>query len=128
MIGISLPINVIVVIGLAVLVLAAVATFFVSTSGQQMSKVDAERIFQTKCTAYCDRTDISANYKLAAGLTEKDEFIQACIAKGIDWQGIPARCLDACSCPMSVSREQFNSNMNSLKDCLGSQDRACLGA
>jgi len=51
--GLSLPINTIVIIAIAVLVLVVVSSFFLQSSGEQMSQIDALKVFSSGCEHYC---------------------------------------------------------------------------
>ncbi len=100
----ALPISAIVIIALAVLVGAAIALFFLSTGGNQLSKIQAEQVFRTKCQTYCDPSNVGRTLATAAILQQTDpQFISACEIKGIplrDSKGAvsPLVCIKACPC------------------------------
>ncbi len=109
----------VVVVGLALLVFAAVALLFLSTGGAQISKIEAEQIYRTKCQAYCDQTDAGKNAALVGKLTteknaEFQKFLLACDAAGIPWRDSagenPSRCLEACPCNMKLTAGQVTSD------------------
>jgi len=109
--GISLPISAIVVIGLAVFVGAAIALFFLSTGGGQLSKIEAEQIYRTRCQTYCDPSNPGRTLATAAILQQTDpQFITACEIKGIplrDSRGAvaPLVCIKACPCNLEPTTD-----------------------
>lgn len=131
--GISLPVSAVVILGLAVLVLAAVALLFLTTGGQQISKIEAERIFATKCQELCDRFDSGKNIRTASLLPQNDPFLEACKVKGINFQGEQTAllCLQACPCDTTVTPEQARRLDTCSASCVqgpGFQDclKACM--
>ncbi len=48
----NLPIKVIVIVAVVVMVLVTLSMFFMTSTGGSLSKVEAERIFNTHCVAY----------------------------------------------------------------------------
>ena len=107
--GISLPVNLIVIIAVVILVLAVVGMFFFSTSNTQFGALDAEETFSQGCTAFCRdpcSAAVSLNAGGAYGAGEIDEFHrlfgQACERLGHasdanTHEGAIA-CLNACGC------------------------------
>ena len=48
----EMPLKIIVIAALAVIILAALMTFFLRSSGGAMNDADAHRVFDTQCAAY----------------------------------------------------------------------------
>ncbi len=72
--GMELSLHVIVILALAIIVLVSVLFFVFSQSGEQISKTEANRIFQEKCSLY---RSLNCDW----GVTHRedfDEFLKAC--------------------------------------------------
>ena len=111
--GISLPVNAVVVIGLAVLVLVAVAAFFTTGSGGQLSELDARREFTVGCQNFCESAP--ENYALAARLpTEHKKFYAAC-QRLYNVGDYPNRCLEQCGCDMNMTEQDLQANRERLE-------------
>jgi len=129
--GLELPIAAVVAVGIAVLVVAIVAMFFLSSGGGQISKADAERIFYSKCQSMCSPTDGLANRIAAAKLTATDPFIKACQAIGMDLgpanaDPISLRCVEQCSgCDVSLTPDQVVKENRCSSSCIG-QGQTCM--
>lgn len=97
--GIALPVQTIVIMALAVIVLVGVGAFFATQSTSGISRADAARIFSTGCQTLCADT-IAENQALALALKngEHADFLDACAVMGVpDARDLPGRCLDACN-------------------------------
>ena len=121
--GVTVPVSAVIGILIALIVLAAVTVFFVSSGGTQISKADAERIFHTQCQLYCDKINSKNNIEFSAQLKEQDpEFLQACEVVGIEWKNekgeIPLRCLAACPCDVQVSAAEVNADIRCRANCV----------
>jgi len=83
--GISLPINLIIVIVIAVFVLVYLSTFFLGLTGSQMSRAQAEEIYNIGCHQSCGATVDSylEGYNIAYATDERyNQFRDACITLG----------------------------------------------
>ena len=101
----QLPIKIIVIVALLALVLVVLSSFFLKSSGESLSKAEAERIFNTDCLTYSQR--------------------------GCDWQVTHepefANYLRACRVLYGAYREAY-SCLNSLcTRCFESTDLKCSG-
>lgn len=119
----AVPIAAVVAVIIALIVLGAVVIFFVSSGGMQISKADAERIFQTQCQLYCDKINSKNNIEFSAQLKDQDpEFLQACEVVGVEWKDekgeIPLRCLAACPCDVQVSAAEVNADISCRSRCV----------
>lgn len=93
--GISLPISAIVIFALALIVLLAVSTFFMTTGGKSMSKIEAQQIFEEQCPRYkCTYSENNFN--------PSKEFLEACkILYGIE-EKEKIKCLWFCNCGLEA--------------------------
>jgi hypothetical protein len=86
--GISLPINVIVIIGVVVLVLVAVGFFFLTSAGRQITATQAQAIFSDGCSTLCKEPATSSYLISEHGIGTEyrtdlhTKFAQACVALG----------------------------------------------
>ncbi|MBI5061810.1 MAG: hypothetical protein HZB67_05875, partial [Candidatus Aenigmarchaeota archaeon] len=56
--GISLPINAVIIVALAAIVLLVVGSFFMTGTGPSMSKIQARQVFEDRCPKLkCEFTD-----------------------------------------------------------------------
>lgn len=124
--GLELPVSMIIVVAIAVLVIAAVAFFFLSTGGSQINTANAETVFTTKCQLYCNQQDPAANRQLVTRLvTLKDpgfqQFLDACTTKGIPWKDskgeAPLLCLAACPCNVAATPSQTSTASSCRATC-----------
>lgn len=113
--GISLPVNIVVIIAIVVLVLVVIAGFVATTFTQQMSRTQAERVFSNGCTLLC-RDPCESTYLIGRGSTAMEghvlggesvtefhlNFRSACSLLGYmdpDDLGTAYRCMAQCGCP-----------------------------
>jgi len=112
--GIELPINVIVIVAIVVLVLAVVGVFFFLTSTEQLSRVDAERIFSQGCSEFCKDPCESYYYigpgdeVSAPGVTSfHTEFFRACEtlghSSGINVNEKARSCINSCGADCNLA-------------------------
>ena len=95
--GISLPINIIIIVAIAVIALVSLGAFFFSASSGGISQTDAQRIFGTGCARYC-QTDLYSTFKNAYDASRNDpQFVAACNSLGYGDQQHVNRCLEACT-------------------------------
>jgi hypothetical protein len=84
--GISLPINVIIVVAVAALVFAVIGFFFLTSTGGQISRTDAQAIFNDGCLTLCNDPCESSGILSRFGKGKRTElhtkFIKACVALG----------------------------------------------
>ncbi|MBI4896390.1 MAG: hypothetical protein HY832_02480 [Candidatus Aenigmarchaeota archaeon] len=109
--GLELPTSTIVIFVVVVLVLLVIGTFLLSSSGSQISRADAERIFRQNCQGLCKPIPVE-NYRVASELhTTNPEFLKACVALGYEPHGLPYECLEQCGCDMKVTYEEANDQL-----------------
>ena len=118
--GQLLPMNIIIILIIAIIIVTAIAVYFSGIITVSMSDAEARRLFQDGCLRYCD-PDIDQNYinsyRLVNDPSEVDlQFIMACEKLGygtrVGYEGnayeYPNRCLEFCGiglCDMDVSGE-----------------------
>jgi len=85
--GLSLPINMVVIVGIVVLVLVVVGVFFLTSTGGQLSQAEAQQVFAQGCNTFCQSDPcgnafrISQYAKAYSSSTEfHHRFAQACAA------------------------------------------------
>jgi Tfp pilus assembly protein PilE len=103
--GLELPVNMIVIIVIAALVLVVLVSYFLSMSGTSMSDAQANAAFRSGCLKYC-KTDVERNYISAYSLSQSDtEFMSACEKLGYGNKEFPNRCLEKCGsfCDMEAT-------------------------
>lgn len=105
--GISLPINVMIVVAIAVVAIVAIGAFFFSASFGTISDTEAQRVFSTGCARYC-QSDLYSTFKGAYDASRSDpQFVAACTRLGYGDNLHVNRCLEACSnCNLDVTREE----------------------
>jgi hypothetical protein len=89
--GISLPINIIIILIVIVLVLAVISVFFLTTSGTQINRAEAEKIFSLGCSRVCNlQSDaLHEGFLLDRGINEngdpdtfRENLYQSCVVLG----------------------------------------------
>jgi len=113
--GISLSLNAVVIIGIAVLVIAAMGLFFLSGSGSTISDAEAKRIFYSGCTQYC-KADLYETFQGAyTAAYTNPQFIAACVKLGFGSQEFPNRCLENCpNCNLDVTGQDLNRGLDNI--------------
>jgi len=80
--GVSLPVNTIVVIALAVLVLLAVATWFVIEMGKHSQTIECEDVWNKACIQWkvsnCNQTEFENSVKNWNGIDGDNSIRKAC--------------------------------------------------
>ena len=115
--GISLPVNAIVIIAIAILVLTVVAAFFVGGVGPGMQTITLEQAFTKGCDSLvrgnnCDKTKISSIIVTGYPATgDTIPFNQVCAQKGYDIDS----CARACGCSDIVMQDTCVINGGSCK-------------
>ena len=111
--GLELPINMIVVIAIAVLALTVIAAFFTGSIGGGINSITVEQAWNRACTNLksvqdCSNTNFKiSGYALAAGgkgIVESQsgpgiDFLTVCGLKGITTTP-ETNCIKACGCPI----------------------------
>ena len=97
--GLELPINMIVIIALAVLILVIVTAFTTSQVGAGVGSIGLEAAFASSCTTYrnngCTGSLSSVAYaKDVQGLKKGMTLAEMCTQKGIE----AAKCSETCGC------------------------------
>lgn len=118
--GISLPINIVVIVAIVALVFAVIGYFFFSSTGTQLSRVELEKTFSEGCSSLC-RDPCTSSYLISKyGETHGDrtafhtKFAEACYSLGyvanVHMEREQANtCLTACgSCTVQCSPEAMN--------------------
>lgn len=101
--GMELPINMIVIIALAVLILVIITAFTTSQVGQGVSSIDVERAFASACTELrtvnnCADAKVREIKENVQGMGEQT-LLQLCERKGlIGTDGLTTPCRQACGC------------------------------
>ena len=86
--GLELPVNMIVIILIAVIVLLAITAFFLMQSGSGMNTIEATRIWTVGCNAYCQGSALDAAYNacgsdlIGGGTDFSRDFTNACKTLG----------------------------------------------
>ena len=101
----QLPIKLIVVIAIVAMVLVVLSSLFLSSSGQSLTKAEAERIFNTQCITYGQR---SCNWQ---------------VTYEADFQNY----LKACRTIYGEQREAFSCLYSLCDRCFESSDLKCSG-
>ncbi|MBI4018538.1 MAG: hypothetical protein HY368_02925, partial [Candidatus Aenigmarchaeota archaeon] len=95
--GLELPINAIVIVSIAVLVLVVVSSFFLSGSGKQFSEIEARTAFNRECGKLsCSAAEATS---LAQRHPELYEKCQALYGSGVS----APQCMNACGCRIDYS-------------------------
>jgi hypothetical protein len=101
--GIELPVNAIVIVAVAILVLAVIAAFFVGALGTNMAGINLEQAFTKGCEALiraynCDENKISDGTIKVLGYPNPEDtdttFYSLCLQKGYS----ASTCAVACGC------------------------------
>lgn len=86
--GLELPINMIVIISIAVVVILAVSMFFLTQSGAGFSTIEATRIWTLGCNTYCNGDGLDGVYNacgsdmIGRGTEFSKDFVRACKTLG----------------------------------------------
>ena len=107
--GISLPMNAIIIVAIAALVLVAFGAFFITNTGGTMSDADAQRVFAGGCVQYC-KPDLYQTFLSAYDAAQNDyNFIIACKKLGYGDSQHVNSCLERCSnCNLNVTRSDIH--------------------
>ncbi len=109
----SLPVNALIVIAIAVVALVALGAFFFSASFDGISDAEAQRIFGLGCARYC-KSDLYATFQNAYDASRNDpSFIAACTKLGY---GPPiSKCFEACyNCNLIITEDDLNQNYDTI--------------
>jgi hypothetical protein len=122
--GISMPINAVIIIALAAIVLLVIGSFFLSGTGPSMTKIKAREVFENGCPKYACSLDTTVE------TTFDQKFIDACktlygIEPTVDEKRdnkVPVECLWYCSCGLEADKcalncEICNLGANADKNC-----------
>ncbi len=116
--GLAMPMNMIVIIAIAVLAVVAVGAFFMLSSGGTISDTQSYTVFSNGCTQYCKPTLYETFKALNTASETNPAFAKACVNLGYVQQGevnLEARCLKRClGCSMDVSEEELRGNLDEL--------------
>lgn len=118
--GFSLSLNAVILIAIAVLVLAALSVFFVTSSLGGLSETEAQRLFAVGCTRYCE-ADLYGTFRNAYLAAQNDAgFIAACKRLGHGDQQYPNRCLERCTnCFTTVEEEDLRTGLDNINAITG---------
>ncbi|MFA4819471.1 MAG: hypothetical protein WC613_00765 [Candidatus Aenigmatarchaeota archaeon] len=110
--GISLPMNMIIVVTIAALVLVAFGAFFITTTGGGVSDAEAQRIFAGGCVQYC-KPGLYETFTAAYTASQNDpNFIKACTKLGYGDGQNANRCLEKCpGCNVIVDQNDRDANI-----------------
>ena len=113
--GVSMPINLIVVIAIAVVVIVALGAFFFSASIGGISDAEAQRLFANGCTRYC-QSDLHSTFQGAYTASQRDtQFVAACTKLKYGDQQHVNRCLESCSnCNLIITQNDINQGLDNL--------------
>lgn len=113
--GISLPINALIVIAIAVVALVTLGALFFSSSFSSISSTDTQRVFGLGCARYC-KSDLYSTFQGAYEASKNDQqFVAACQKLGYGDQQHVNRCLQACvSCNLIVTETDLNQGYDNL--------------
>ena len=113
--GLSMPLNLIVVIAIAVLALASLTAVFFSGSAGQISDAEAQRIFASGCSRYCI-PDFYGTYRNAYVASQNDpDFIRACERLQYGAKEHLNRCFDRCgNCFLNVTESDLERGYEDL--------------
>ncbi len=121
--GISLPINIVVIMAVAILVLVVAGTFFISQSSEQFSTLDAT-VQAQRCRERLSCSSVRETWQvdLLAFVRQDDDFSQRCLnaCKSI-FPGVqePYQCLQQWGCDLG-SREEVEELLKEDLDDLSS--------
>lgn len=110
-----MSLNLVVIIAVAVLVLAALAAFFLTSSFGQISETEAQRLFAVGCTRYCE-ADLYGTFRNAYLSAQNDAgFIAACKRLGHGDQQWPNRCLGNCTnCYTKIEEGDLRTGLDNI--------------
>lgn len=113
--GISLPMNVLIVVAIAVVAVVAIGAFFFSASFGTISDTEAQRVFGTGCVRYC-HSDLYSTFKGAYDASRSDsQFVAACVKLGYGDSQHVNRCLEGCTnCNLIVTQDDINQGLDNL--------------
>ncbi len=116
--GISMPMNMMVIVAIAVLAVVAVGAFFMLSSGGTISDTQAYTTFSNGCSQYCKPTLYETFKSLQSEAKNNPAFASACIKLGYVQEGeenLEARCLLRCvGCNLDVDEEDLRGNLDEL--------------
>ena len=113
--GISLPLNAIIIIAIALIALAVLGSIFLSSSFGGISQTESQRVFSSGCTRYC-KPSLYQTFAAAYSASQNDpDFMKACTALGY---GPPVnKCLERCgNCNLNVTQNDLNRGMDNLNE------------
>jgi len=122
--GISVSINVIIILVISIIALLTLITFFISNFSGRMSEAEAIKIWSDGCNKYCSdpwegayATGIIEDINELSGFEKK--FNEACITLGYATKDGEAYntlpCLQRCNCePVTGGREGIEDNMEKV--------------
>jgi hypothetical protein len=109
--------NMIVVVGIAVLAVAALGAFLLSGSLSNISTADAQRIFSSGCTWYCS-SDLYGTLKNAYDASKNDkDFVSACLRLGFlsSSEQNMEQCFKNCgNCNLDIGRTDTVSGIDNM--------------
>ena len=113
--GMSMPVNVIIVVAIAVMALVALGSFFFLASSGSISDTDAQRVFGLGCAQYC-KSDLYQTFQGAYTASQRDkQFVAACTKLGYGDKDHVNRCLQACvNCNLIVTENDLNQGYDNI--------------
>lgn len=116
--GQELPMNMIVVVAIAVVALLALGAFLFSGSLSNFNAAEAQRVFATGCTQYCS-SDLYGTLQNAYQASQNNpDFVKACVNLGYIKSTETMymnRCLDKCgNCNLDVGTTDTAAGFDSL--------------
>lgn len=111
--GMSLPVNALIIIAIAVMALVALGAFFFSVSSGGISDTEAQRLFAVGCARYC-KSELYATFQNAYDASKNDQpFIAACTKLG--YAPPISKCFEACfNCNLIVTGNDLNQNYDTI--------------
>ncbi len=113
--GLSMSLNLIVIIAIAVLALVSLTAVFFSGSFGQISEAEAQRLFASGCARYCE-PDFYGTFRNAYLASQNDpDFVRACERLQYGTKDRVNRCLDRCgNCFLNVTESDIERGYENL--------------
>lgn len=115
--GLELPVNMIVIIGAALLVVVVIGAFFLTNTGQRTSEAEAIQALNKQCADnnICSVSSTD-NYLTATTLESKyPALFNACLLLVPEARTYPNRCIEKCGCNLAVTQEENEQFFNQIK-------------
>lgn len=113
--GLSLSLNAVIIVAIAMLALTSLGWLLLSGSFGQMSEADAQRVFSTGCARYCE-PNLYQTFKNAYLASKNDkDFVAACKRLKYGDEQYVNRCFERCAnCNLDVTEEDINRGYDNL--------------